>query len=261
MVTDVILAPDGVLYKQTDTGPVDFDFNAEYRGFYPRCSFTAAAACKAGFFLAGLDENGRACLFSSVSGNAWTEAEMTPADYPSLRAECGKVLAILDSPVDSTVFLVCENGFLVTLPGCPKCVKQTRYAHRFTGAHLESGNVIVSCEDGECITVMVAALQQLRTSWSYALPALRDGALLYDLRLEEDAVPPLPNAIYKSVQAALLAVKSQPQSQTVFFFCYSGAQADTVTQYARFLGHMNAFSLGCPEHLLSKNGGVWPESL
>lgn len=261
MITDVFLAADGMLYKQTDAGAVAFDFNAEYSGFYPRCSFTAAAACKSGFFLAGLDGNNRACLFSSVSGNAWTETEITPADYPSLRAECGRILAILDSSADSTIFLVCENGFLVTLPGCPKCVKHTRYARRFTGGRSEGDHILVSCADGESITVMTAALQQLRTSWSYALPALRDGAPLYDLRSEDDAVPPLPNAIHKSVQAALRAVKAQPQSQTVFFFCHSGAQADTVTQYARFLGHMNAFSLGGPEHLLSKNGGVWPDAL
>lgn len=258
-MTDIKLAPDGALYRVSGGEAELFDFNGEYGGFYPKCVFSAAARCRDGFYIAGLDGDGAAHLFTSVTGDAWTETEMVPKDHPAARGECGKVLSILESEVDSHIYLVCENGRIFTLPGCPKCVKEQRYPQKFTGARLEGENLVVTCENGETLSVMLAALQQLRTSWSYALPALQAGAVLFDLREEEDCERTLPYGQFVSVQAALRRIKTMNPATTLFLFCYTGVQADTLTQYARVLGHMNTFSLGGPEHLLQKNEGRWPE--
>lgn len=258
-VHQVRLLPDGILEMCTGEGNVSFDFNRTYRGFYPTCRFSAAAVCKSGIYLGGLDDDGGAHLFSSLSGEVWVETEMVPKDHPQAREECGRILSILDSPVDSHMYLVCENGYVFTLPGCPKCVKESRYAEKFLGGTVRGDDLELLCQDGRKIPVLLAALQQLRTSWSFALPALERGAALLDLREDEDDVRPLPYARRLSVQRALLLVRKMPPEEPVFLFCYSGVQADTVAQYARAMGHKNTFSLGGESHLLEKNGGVWPE--
>lgn len=258
-VQEIGIDREGALYRKTDAGTEIFDFNGEYHGFYPACSFTAAAKCSNGFYIAGMDSDGQAHLFSAPGGTCWVETEMVPKDHMAARRECGRVLTILESPVDSHIYLICENGYIFTLPGCPKCVKEMRYPQKFIGGRIEEDNLLITCENGEVITVLLAALQQLRTSWSYALPALRAGAPLFDMREEEDCQRTLPYGEFVSVQTALRRIKAMDPAQPVFLFCYTGAQADTVTQYARFLGHTNAFSLGGSEHLLQKNDGKWPE--
>lgn len=258
-VDGIRLLPGGELEKITQEGPVRFDFNGEYRGYYPECRFTAAASCKTGLYIAGLDGDGAAHLFSSLGGEAWAECEMTPKDHPQARKECGAVVSILDSPVDDHMYLVCENGYVFTLPGCPKCVKETLYSERFAAAEIRGENLELVCTDGRRIPVLLAALQQLRTSWSFALPVIGKGAAVLDLRDEEDGPRPLPHAKRVSVQEALLLVRRMPAEEPVFLFCYTGVQADTIAQYARALGHKNAFSLGGEKHLLEKNGGHWPE--
>lgn len=258
-IADIKLGPDGALYRISGAAAERFDFNGEYGGFYPKCVFSAAAKCRDGFYIAGLDRDCAAHLFTSVTGDVWTETEMVPKNHPAARRECGKVLSILESEVDSHIYLVCENGYIFTLPGCPKCVKEQRYPQKFTGARLDGENLVASCENGETVSVMLDALQQLRTSWSYALPALQAGADLFDLREEEDCQRTLPYAQFVPVQAALRRIRAMNPAAPLFLFCYTGVQADTLAQYARVLGHMNTFSLGGPEHLLQKNEGRWPE--
>lgn len=255
---NIRLGEDGLLYFSPDRGAKPFDFNGKYRGFYPACVFSAAEKCSDGFYIAGQDRGGEAHLFTSITGGEWTETEMVPKDHPASRRECGRVLAILESNADSHIYLVCENGYIFTLPGCPKCVKETRYPRKFTGAALEGENLVVSCENGETVSVLLAALWQLRTSWSYALPALEAGGLLFDMREEEDCEQTLPYGQFVSVQTALRRIRTMDPAASLFLFCYTGVQADTLAQYARALGHMNTFSLGGPKHLLEKNEGRWP---
>lgn len=255
---EIILNDEGIPVKCTASGREILDFNALYRGLYPSCHFTAAARCKSGFYLAGLDDTGRAHLFSSVTGSTWVETAIAPQPHPELPAQCGKILCILDSPTDSQLYLVCENGYVITLPGCPKCVKESIFPEKFVSAAFRDAALEIRCESGGTVTVLPAALQQLRTSWSYALPALKSGALLIDLR-GEDEERQLPYAVHDSIQGALLRVKKLPKGTPLFLFCQSGTQADTVAEYARHLGHVNTFSLGGTEHLLAKNNGIWPE--
>ena len=255
---EIILTDEGTPVMCTASGPEVFDFNGQYRGLYPSCRFTAAARCKSGYYLAGLDNTGRAHLFCSATGSTWVETVMTPQMHPELPAQCGKILSILDSPTDSHLYLVCENGYVITLPGCPKCVKESAYPEKFLSAAIHDSTLEIQCQGGGTVTVLLAALQQLRTSWSYALPALKAGALLIDLRGEDESRE-LPYAVHDSIQGALLRVKKLPKNTPLFLFCHSGTQADTVAEYARHLGHVNTFSLGGPEHLLAKNNGIWPE--
>lgn len=255
---EITLTPQGILVKHTATGQEILDFNSQYRGLYPKCRFTATARCKSGYYLAGLDDTGRAHLFCSASGSVWAETAIAPQSHPELPTQCGKILSILDSPTDSHLYLVCENGYVITLPGCPKCVKETAYPEKFVSAAIRDSTLEIQCQSGNTVRVLLAALQQLRTSWTYARPALEAGALLIDLR-EEGEGQELPYAIHASVQEALLRIKRLPKDTSVFLFCHSGVQADTLAEYARHLGHANTFSLGGPEHLLSKNSGIWPE--
>ena len=255
---EIILTDEGTLVRRTASGEEVFDFNGQYRGLYPKCRFTAVARCKLGFYLAGLDDTNLAHLFCSVSGSTWVETAIAPQTHPELPAQCGIILSILEAPGDSHLYLVCENGYVITLPGCPKCVKESAYPEKFLSGSIHDSALHIQCRGGGTMTVLLAALQQLRTSWSYALPALKAGGLLLDLR-EEDGVRALPYAVHDSIQGALLRVKKLPKDTPLFLFCHSGTQADTVAEYARHLGHRNTFSLGGPEHLLSKNNGIWPE--
>lgn len=234
------------------------DFNRMYAGYYPPCHFTAAATIRDAYYLAGTDGQSAVHLFCSGSGNVWEPVNLAPRDQPELPGQCGGVCAILENHVDSSVLLVCENGYVITLPGCPKCVKETHWNEKFAGGCIKGETLEIQCQGENTVAVPLAAVQQLRTGWTYAAAQTRAGGVIIDLR-DEDATPKLMGAISENLPQAMLHLRQGRYSgKPVFFFCYTGAQADTAALAARKMGFPWVYSLGGVDQIVQTNSGVWP---
>ena len=239
----------------------ELDFNRIYAGFYPQCRFTAVTDFQDTLYLAGIDSTDTVHLFCSSSGSVWEPMNAAPRDAPEIPACCGKIVTLLGNPKDDSLLAVCENGYVITFPGCPKCVKAANWERHFVKGRIEGDVLRIDCTDGDCITVLLAAVQQVRVGWKYAAALLQQGGTLIDLR-DEDAQPTLPGAVNQSLAQAMYLLKGGAYSgQPVFFFCYTGSQADIAAATARKIGYACAYSLGGQKQILETNDGIWPEAL
>lgn len=256
-IPKTIFVQDGNLRKEYEDHTEEFDFNAEYEHFYPRCIFTAFTYYRKAFYVAGIDEMQKPHLFSSCTGNVWNEEVIVPYFNRDLSVSYGPIVAIVSNKKEEQLILLCKNGYAATLSGCPKCVKAKYFDKIFLSADCIDDTLQITCEDNAILEIPFAMFLQYRTSWTYAKQHLEQGACLIDLR-EEDAAPELPGAKYYRAGEALRYLKTFPKEQYVFLFCQTGGQADALTEYARYSGYINVFSLGGIEQLLEKNEGIWP---
>lgn len=237
------------------------DFNRVYAGYYPPCRFTAAGIIRGIYYLAGTDEHAAVHLFSSGGGSVWEPVNLAPRDQTDLPRHCGDVQAMLENPVDASLLLVCENGYVLTLPGCPKCVKGTHWDEKFTGGSITGETLALSCESGNTVTISLAAVQQLRAGWPYAAARIKAGGVVIDLR-GEDAAPVLAGAVRETLPQAMLHLRQgRYAGKPVFFFCYTGTHADTAALAARKLGFPQVYSLGGTAQIIETNNGDWPDKL
>lgn len=251
----VRLSPAGLPEFWEEGAWKSLDFNRLYAGYYPACRFTAGETIRGAHYLAGTDGQGVVHLFSSVGGSVWEPVNLAPRDQPELPRRCGDVQAMLENPVDGSLLLVCQNGYVLTLPGCPKCVKETHWDQKFTGGQIVEENLVLSCANGKTVAIPLGAVQQLRAGWPYAEKV---GGVVIDLR-DEDADPALPGAVCERLPQAMLHLRQGRYGQKpVFFFCYTGTQADTAALTARKMGFSQIYSLGGVAQIIETNNGVWP---
>lgn len=255
------LSPAGLPELPEKDGWKILDFNQVYAGYYPTCRFTAAAAIRGAYYLAGTDEHTAVHLFRSVSGSVWEPVNLAPREQPEIPWHCGDVRVVLENPVDGSLLLVCENGYVLTLPGCPKCVKETHWDEKLIDGRVVGEILELSCESGKNIAISLAAVQQLRTGWTYAAARIKTGGVAIDLR-GEDAEPALAGAIGETLSQAIFHLRQgRYDGKTVFFFCYTGAQADTAAFTARKMGIAQVYSLGGIAQIVESNNGIWPNGL
>jgi rhodanese-related sulfurtransferase len=236
-------------------GPLDrngpweqFDFNSTYAGYYPACSFTAAAYAGGVFYLAGLDRSGCPQLFSSLAGGVWEIRDLTMR-HPlagHLRPS-GKVVRILYAETVEQLFLVCQHGQLVTLPDCPQCV---RILHVGSGeavdGALEGSTIIIHFADGSRQTVPIAYAAQYRVSMSFMKENLSRGDVkIVDLRSPAEYEQyRLPRSINIPMDHLHEWLAAQEKHETLVFLCRIGVQADRAVEFAREQGFSRSYSLG-----------------
>lgn len=254
---DIRLMQEGNLKIVRDMYETVFDFNAAYQGFYPCCRFTAVFCYRRQFYAAGTDETGTPHLFSSASGEIWEEEVIVPQNNPSVSSAYGPIVSILSNEKEEQLILVSRNGFIVTLSGCPKCVRIKQYPYQFCEAEYRDSIIYLNCTNDEKIQIHYAVFLQYRTSWSYAQTYMKQGAVLIDLR-EETKAEKLPGALICEEKTAFQSLKDYPKEQHLFYFCESGGQADSIVEFARYCGYIHAFSLGGIQYLKEKNDGHWP---
>lgn len=222
-------------------------FNSLYAGYYPACVFTAAAHVAGLFHIAGNDAQGNPHVFSSVSGGVWEERPLVMhSPMQGLVRASGKVVTILEDRASDQVFLLCTGGQLVTLPDCPKCVR-IRALRRadVSGGQIIGDRIEVRYADGSTESVPVTEALQFHISESLAAEKLRQGAVLVDLRSEEEpGYFRIPGAVSVLPDDLDLWLQEQPGDRTMLFLCRNGVQSEAAVRYARRMGYRNSYNLG-----------------
>ncbi len=228
------LSSDGKLYRREEGKEWStIDFNEDYKGYYPACRFTALAATEADFVAAAQAEDGLPYVFRTVRGGVWDMVNLTGGTALSgyVRAS-GKVNEVLYDNVTKQVFLLCDNGELVTLPDCPKCVRIGRVSTKaLIQGRIVDKKIILQTEEGETLKISLQEAMQIRISVSYAEERLKREGQLIDLRrVETEELPEL--------------LRTLPADTFLAFICNYGIRSDEAARYARKLGFTQAFSLG-----------------
>lgn len=223
-----------------------FDFNAEYRGYYPPCQFTKIGYLAEQFYLAGVDQKGVPKLYTSLMGSVWEERNIN-AYHPFFgnQSAIGRIVEMLFDETVHQMFLITDQGQLLVLPDCPKCVRILPIAPNAIGGYLEDGQIIIRYRDQMERKVQIASVAQFRVSMSYMRSRLKTGALLVDVRSEEfrNSVP-IPGSLSIPAEDVSSWLQTQNNGQEMYFVCMFGVQADRAAECARRMGFSRAFSVG-----------------
>lgn len=242
------LSPAGELY--TAQGAAAFlpvDFNGLYQGYYPPCRFTAVAFCDGAYCAAGTGPQGETMLYRSLLGGVWEPANLvmqTPTG--AVRRPMGPCVAILHHGASGQLLLVCQNGQLVTLPDCPKCVSiRSISAEPLLAAALEGEELVAATISGRQLRLPVAGAVQYRVSRGFTAALLQGGGVLADVRNADDHEENgLPQSVCLPLQALEQGLAAYAQSTPLVFYCENGAKADQAARYARQQGYSKAYSMG-----------------
>lgn len=225
-------------------------FNENYAGYYEPCYFTALACTSKDFVVAGLGKNGLPYVYRSLYGGVWDQINLTGGNPVSgwVRAS-GRIQGILYDHVTDQLFLYCDNGQLVTLPDCPKCVRIRQVADQaiISGA-VSQDHLALKLMDGTELKVGMGDVMQLRISYSYAKKRLSAGGVVVWLGqdMPEPELDKLTGALPERLSMENLRnwLGLQPKDMFIAFWCDFGTQADEAAACARRMGYTKAFSLG-----------------
>lgn len=222
------------------TGTIDDNwkpvaFNSVYKGYYPICEFTAIGATEREFLAAGKGRDGLPYVFRSLRGGVWESVTLLCGNaLTGYQRASGMIVNILYDQKIKQIFMICENGELLTIPDCPKCAKLDRISNekiisgRFSK---ENGKILITTISGKEFAIERERAVQIRVSSDYARRKIKEGGILADLR-EIDA---------DDVEEWL---QTQPKERFIVFLCNYGVQADRAAEYARKKGYYQAYSLG-----------------
>lgn len=231
----IALGEDGNLYR--NKGENEWEnlfFHENYKDFYPVCRLEHLIATNHDFVAAGFGVEDRLpYLFRSLSGGVW---DMIPLKYgnPCMGYQRirGRVTEMLFDHGKEQIFLLCENGELVTVPDCPKCMKVRKIADQplvhgeICGEYLQ-----IILQDGSQMLVPMDEITQVRVALGYAKELEKKGGTIIDLtKADMDDLPEI--------------LKSYSQDSFIAFICQYGKRADAAASYARSQGFNRAFSIG-----------------
>lgn len=256
------LTADGeLMLSGRDGRPENVNFCENYAGYYPACRFTAIACKEGTFYAAGIDMEGKPHLFASLMGRVWNETKLV--DFHAKRQASGKIVRILYEEDENQMYLICENGTLITVPDCVRCIRIWQVTEkRVADGLLQERDIILCCKDGSQVRVPVSAARQYRASAEYiAEQFVENGGYLVDFRhgqtgaaenvLRENLPQILHrvvtdgNGVYTSIEFANFRgwLDDMPQATVIAFVCESGVLSDEAALYARRLGWKRAYSI------------------
>jgi hypothetical protein len=262
--------------KSVDWQPVSF--NENYAGYYPACTFISIVATDVDFVAAGNGGDGLPYVYRSLMGGVWESANLMAGSALNgfVRAS-GKINQMLYDHQTRQIFLLCDNGELVTMPDCPKCVR----ARKVTDCALVAGRVeagsgaqttnrvgrsgnarygasgqrlLLVNARGEEIILNAYEMTQVRASFTYVKEQLEQGGWLIDLRGKKRAGMPAgispEQVLYMCMDEVMEWLEEQPEETFLAFLCEYGTQADEAAHYARRRHFPRAYSLGGAGELL-----------
>lgn len=238
--------------SNSDLDSFIFDFNEYYHGYYPACDFTTAAITDSFFYAAGTDKEGMPHLFGSISGRVWEERNIATRFHLPDPKTYGNLKDILEDRKTNLLFLVSENGYLITLPDCPKCVRARKLSdERLLDGWIERDTIYVQDINGRVINCPLISVVQYRSSWDFAVKHLEKGGILLDLRkIENRSEAAIPYAINFSEEFLECFLKKYSKEQFLFFICERGYKADEAVRLSREQGFLRSYSLGSVQDVL-----------
>lgn len=241
-----MLHMDEELFITEDNCIGTFDFNSYYRGYYPPCRFTAIGREDGMWYIAGTDPSGIPHVFSSDGGTVWTPVNIASRLNLIPVSAYGDILCILLDSQSRQVFLVSENGFLITIPDCPECVGvRAISSQRITGACPEGEGFVIKKCDGETTAFRFSSFVQYRCSWAFARAHSGENGTMIDLRKEvSDKGVHLPNAVYCEPEKLEEFLEQYSKNHYLFFFCGRGIKSGDAVHMARTKGYIHSFTLG-----------------
>lgn len=218
-----------------------YDFNKEYQGYYPKTVFTAIAWTGNGFLAVGMtqEEISRPVAFSSLRGGVWQPENLvarTPEgpvvpEYP--------VHSICQDDLSGQIFLLGGKGQIITLNGCPKCVKISFVGDQdILGGQVEGEILHLELADGSQREISLHAAMQLHLSLEAAKEKIARGGIYVFVGDPEEA-PEGITVIGPSAVGAFL--RKQRPEQILIFVCTSGVKAEAAAKAARALGYREAY--------------------
>ncbi|RHR22565.1 rhodanese-like domain-containing protein [Clostridium sp. AF19-22AC] len=230
----------GSLWMSTDSEPLNkewkpIDFNTIYKNFYPVCKFTAIGATEQDFVAAGTGEDGLPYVFRSLLGGVWESVNLLCGNsLIGYQRASGMIVDIIYDQKIKQLFMICENGELLTIPDCPKCAKLYRVSdEKITSGRFSKDNsdILITTSSGKELAIEWESAVQIRVSPDYARQKIKEGGILVDLR-ETDL---------DDIDEVL---DTQHKESFIAFLCNYGVQADQAAKYARRKGYHQSYSLG-----------------
>lgn len=245
--------PDTILITQTNCIRIqwgeeqkELDFNAQYHKFYPFCRFTAAEICGRAMYIAGTDLSGAPHLYVSSRGAVWSPVCILPQRAWISRANYGDILKILFDSISAQIFLITRNGYLITLPDCPRCVRARRISDEpIETAEIRGKQIVVWDVSGAETRYALHLVAQYRCTWSFAKERLGKCGVVIDLRTDEQSSgDAFPNSIRLPSEEIPEFLRCVPEKLNLFFVCDQGWNADDAARESRLGGHEKSYSLG-----------------
>jgi len=226
-----------------------FDFNAQYSGYYPHCRFTAVSCCGGLFYAAAVAEDGAPWVFTSLMGGVWEPVNLIPHSLDGNSSEpTGEIIRILYDDRSNQVFLISNNGEIVTLPDCPRCVKVKRVScDTIIDGWIDTENAQIEmvCPDGKELRLPLRDAVQYRADAGFVKQLMRNGGYFVDVR--DPRLPgwsPIDGSICVPLEELPDWLPDLPGSTVLAFFCRHGSRSDRAAEYARSIGYQRAYSLG-----------------
>jgi len=262
-----------------------FDFNKEYQGYYPPCRFTAVAWTGGGFLATGTEAGAkegkeagsfRPVAYSSLRGGVWQPENLTARIPEGIVAPTEPVYDICTDQASGQIFLLGGRGQVITLTGCPKCVKLSH----FTDQDIRKGEIItktienltaktketkeaneekvlqLTLADGTTAEFPLHAALQLHLSREAAEEKRRQGGIFVYVGdgNGSEAVGGARKVGVSSVKVSGMLVcplpklkrffEAWPKEQILVFFCETGVKAEAAAKSARVQGYQQAYYAG-----------------
>jgi hypothetical protein len=123
------------------------DYNKEYTGYNKVSQFKKILAAQNRFVIIGEhDDASPSILFSSL-GNVWAERLPVYHDDGQMGILINKPNGITYDPDRNQFILACDNGELLSLPGCTQCNQYTKISENDLNAILYTDNCLVIAGD------------------------------------------------------------------------------------------------------------------
>lgn len=245
------ITPENRILFLNENGQKEIDLNQMYQGYYPFCRFTDAAVCAGMLYVAGTDNSGVPHMYTSQKADAWSPVPISPKKSLITDKDYGDIVKILFDEASAQLFLVTHNGYLVTLPDCPQCVRARHISDLpLVDGKIDGKKIVMTDTSGETVCYSLYVAVEYRCAWSFAKPHLGKDGIVLDLQnTEEDT---LPGAVRISAEEADMLLNHFPKETFLFFVCEFGRKADEAVRDARSMGFRNSYSLGSAYSVLQQ---------
>lgn len=238
---DMIRTTDGTNWRTSN-------FNEVYEAYYDPLELTCIKALGDSFFLLAhyADDDGEPFVALSASGDIWMQRALT--EIAGLVDNDPFYLHLYDiGALDDQLVAAASDGQLVTISECAVCHTATQVAEEDLRAVAFSDDAILAVGDGfSCVLNDTEQMRQYAITADQTLELMKDGAILVDVRGQEDYQKGhIAGAINIPLDdlEELLPEQATPDD-TVIFYCQVGTRSQAAVQKALEMGYPQVYTAG-----------------